>query len=143
VSRLLISNKLIDAMAIPRSVAHSIHLYLLSTNNVKDIVEALDSEMVFFFVKCLLEKHFGRLYMIKGRVELMHNGVMINISEIVSKNGRYRVAGGIFIDVIHAILKATLEVVETTPTSLQVEKTIDYGIAHIDSNGELLIKYYI
>jgi len=143
VSRLLASNKLIDAMAIPRSVAHALQLYMISTNNIKDIVEVMDSEMVFFFIKCLLEKHFGGLYIIKGKVELKRNGVMISISEVISKNGHHRVAGGIFVDVIHAVLKVALEIIETVPTSLQIGKAIDYGIVHMDSSGELLIKYYV
>jgi len=130
-----------DSITIPYSVANMIHLYLFTTSKVKDIVEALDREMVFFFLKYMLEKHFGRLYLLRGELELNHEAVALKISEVVTEKGRYTVNGRAVIDIPHSSLVVSAEVTGFEPTAISVKKVLDNGIVSV-SNKEIAIKYF-
>lgn len=133
--------KLKDSMAIPYSVANMIHLYLFTTSNVKDVVEALDRELVFFFLKYMLEKHFGRLYLLRGELELDHEAVALKISEVVTEKGRYAVNGRAVLDIPHSSLVVSAEVISLEPVAVSVKKVLDYGIVSVGGK-EVAIKYY-
>jgi len=146
VSKLLTTKRLVDAVPIPSSVAAMLRLYLLTAGRMKDLIALLDSEMVFFFLKHVLEKHFGRVYLLVGKVRPAYSGIVISIRKVVSETGHHYVKGFATIDAVHALLVVMLEIVTSyavppVPSGRTV-RSVDSGIALYNESGNLLVKYF-
>jgi len=146
VSRLLTTGRLIDAVSIPSSVAAMLRLYLLTAGRMRDIIALLESEMVFFFLKHVLEKHFGKVYLLVGKVRPAYSGVVISIRKVVSETGHHYVKGFAAVDAVHALLVVVLEIVTSyavppVPSGSAV-RSVDSGIALYNESGNLLVKYF-
>jgi len=141
-TELALVKRLADAMAIPTSVSNTVHLYLLVTKNAKDITELLDEEGIFFYIKHMLEKHFGRILYWKGKLELNRNNVLITISEIATNERRYIVDGSVTLDTKHSVIVMLINVVSEEPAKVSVSRIVDSGIMLTEDSGEITIKYF-
>lgn len=131
-----------DGIFIPTSISNTIHYYLLSGASEKDLVYVMDREKVFFFIKYMLEKRFGRILSMRFTVNISGEGIVIRLTRIQTDNHVYEVDGRVIVNPYNSSINLSLTVKNVRNNKVYVKKYIEDGVCSL--NPEYVeIKYYV